>query len=236
MAVTATSRADCELATGALNSWTAIMSPLYRIVLLLLSFLSATLASLTSLPYPAPKRPANSGKTCTVTPLGAGHDDVPQILQAFADCNGGGTVVFPAGATYHIATRLHATVQDVVVEWRGTWTFSDNLTYWRENSYPVQFQNHRAGFVLSGERIHVNGYGTGGIDGNGDVWYTAEKGDTKEGRPFPFLLWNVSEVVVEHCMLPPFSTSALGHGHGRMSADLRLQSSSSSHNSGLSMS
>jgi galacturan 1,4-alpha-galacturonidase len=195
------------------------MSSIHRsVLLLLLSFLSVTSASLAALPFPAPKKPATSGKTCTVTPLGANHDDVPQILEAFASCNGGGTVAFAAGATYNIATRLHATVRDVVVEWRGTWRFSDNLTYWRENSYPIEFQNHRAGFVLSGERIHVNGYGTGGIDGNGDAWYTAEKGDTKEGRPMPFVLWNVSEVVVEHCTLPPFSPISPG-GDGAWRGD-----------------
>lgn len=46
---------------------------------------------------------------------------------------------------------------------------SDDLDYWRNNSYPIAFQNHHAGFVITGERIHINGYGTGGIFGNGNA-------------------------------------------------------------------
>lgn len=75
--------------------------------------------------------------------------------------------------------------------------FSDDLDYWRNNSYPIAFQNHHAGFVISGSDITINGYGTGGIDGNGNVWYEAEKGTTLPGRPMPFVFWNVSEVTVD---------------------------------------
>jgi galacturan 1,4-alpha-galacturonidase len=73
------------------------------------------------------------------------------------------------------------------------------LTYWRNNSYPIAFQNHHAGFVITGDRIHINGYGTGGILGNGNAWYDDEKGVTQPGRPMPFVFWNVSDVFVEHC-------------------------------------
>jgi hypothetical protein len=83
--------------------------------------------------------------------------------------------------------------------------FSDDLDYWRNNSYPVAFQNHHAGFIISGHNITIDGYGTGGIDGNGNTWYTAEKGVTQPGRPMPFVFWNVSEVNVEnfHVKDPP---------------------------------
>lgn len=53
-------------------------------------------------------------------------NDVPQILQAFADCNNGGTVVFPEGARYSIASRLNPVVQDVTVDWHGVWEVSTN--------------------------------------------------------------------------------------------------------------
>lgn len=65
----------------------------------------------------------------------------------------------------------------------------------------VEFQNHRAGFVITGERISINGYGTGGIFGNGNAWYNAEKTVTLVGRPMPFVFWNVTDVTVEHCKL-----------------------------------
>ncbi len=159
------------------------------------------MVSAISLPFPEPTRPSNNtGKICTVTPLGGRKDDVPQILQGFEDCNHGGTVVFPEGSKYHIATRLNPLLYDVAIEWRGTWVFSDDLAYWRNSSYAVAFQNHRAGFIVSGDRIRINGYGTGGIDGSGNAWYTAEAGNSKPGRPMPFVFWNVSDVMVQHCM------------------------------------
>ncbi|KAL9116029.1 MAG: hypothetical protein Q9227_000397 [Pyrenula ochraceoflavens] len=135
--------------------------------------------------------------TCTVTANGNQQDDVPNILSAFTTCGNDSTVVFPEDQDFWIATRLHPTLNNVVVEWRGQWTFSDDLDYWRNNSYPIAFQNHHAGFVISGDVITINGYGTGGINGNGDAWYTAEAGYTLPGRPMPFVFWNVSQVTVQ---------------------------------------
>ncbi|PLB46848.1 galacturan 1,4-alpha-galacturonidase C [Aspergillus steynii IBT 23096] len=137
-------------------------------------------------------------QVCTVRALGNRTDDVPNLLQAFHRCSSGGTIVFPEDQSYWIASRLNPVLHDVTIEWRGKWTFSDDLNYWRNHSYPVAFQNHRAGFVISGRKISIDGYGTGGIDGNGNVWYTAEAGDTQPGRPMPFVFWNASEVNVEN--------------------------------------
>lgn len=173
-------------------------------VLLGLLGLATSLAPASALAssLPAPRSPASSGHNCTVVPLGDEQDDVPQILAAFEECDDGGTVIFPEGETFYIATRLNPVLHDVTIEWRGTWLFSDDLDYWRNNSYPVAFQNHQAGFVLSGERIHLNGYGTGKINGSGNSWYDAEEADTQPGRPMPFVWWNVSDVLVEHCKAP----------------------------------
>ncbi|KAJ5500353.1 Glycoside hydrolase family 28, partial [Penicillium expansum] len=135
---------------------------------------------------------------CTVKSNGNQRDDVPNILEAFHQCGNGGTIIFPEDQAYWIGTRLNPVVKNVVIEWRGKWTFSDDLDYWRNNSYPVAFQNHAAGFIITGHNITIDGYGTGGIDGNGNVWYTAEKGDTQPGRPMPFVFWNVSDVSVEN--------------------------------------
>jgi hypothetical protein len=75
---------------------------------------------------------------------------------------------------------------------------SPDLDYWRNNSYPIAFQNHHAGIIFSGDGIHINGFGTGGINGNGNTWYNAEKAVTQPGRPMPFVWWNVSDVTVKH--------------------------------------
>ena len=81
--------------------------------------------------------------------------------------------------------------------------FSEDLDYWRNNSYHIEFQNHAAGFVLTGDHIRIDGYGTGGINGNGQVWYYDERGNstpgaTRPGRPMPFVFWNVSDVTVRN--------------------------------------
>ena len=79
------------------------------------------LAASSSLPFPVPSSPSSSGKVCTVNPLGCRKDDTPQILKAFEDCNNGGTVVFPEGKIFYIASRMNPIVYDVTVEWRGLW-------------------------------------------------------------------------------------------------------------------
>jgi len=130
--------------------------------------------------------------------LGNQTDDTPNILNAFSECNNGGKVVFPEDQNYWIGTKLNPIISDVTVDWKGIWTFSDDLDYWRNNSYPITFQNHHAGFIITGDRIHINGYGTGGIYGNGNAWYNVEMADTQPGRPMPFVFWNVSDVFIEH--------------------------------------
>lgn len=157
-----------------------------------------------------PTLPVQTGKRCTVLALGNQTDDTPQILSAFESCNNGGTVVFPETQNYWIATRLNPILHDVTIEWGGVWTLSDNLTYWRANGYPITFQNHHAGFIISGERIHINGArtngtGTGGINGNGNAWYNVEQAVTQPGRPMPFVFWNISHVKVEHVSKMAFS-------------------------------
>jgi galacturan 1,4-alpha-galacturonidase len=85
---------------------------------------------------------------------------------------------------------------------------SDDLNYWRNNSYPIAFQNHHAGFVISGDRVNINGYETGGIYGNGNAWYNVEQKVTQPGRPMSFVFWNVSDIYVEHCKLPRHDMSS----------------------------
>lgn len=94
----------------------------------ILSF--SVLAALASLAFaspsspwgPPPSTPAHNGQTCTVIALGHSRDDTPQILKAFEDCNNGGTVVFPKGENYTIATKLNPVLYDVTVEWKGVRT------------------------------------------------------------------------------------------------------------------
>ena len=85
-----------------------------------------------------------AGKQCTVYPNGNGVNDVPNILDAFALCGNNGKVVFPEGEDYCIASKLNPVFHNVTIEWRGTWTMSADIHYWRQtqNHYPIRFQNH----------------------------------------------------------------------------------------------
>lgn len=160
------------------------------------NFLPAFVLVLPAFAADAVTEAAKPRATCVVVPLGGKKDDVPQIKKAFNKCGTNGYVLFPEGETYNINSKLHITLDDVIVDWRGTWEFSTNLNYWRNNSFPIAFQNHHAGFIISGNDIHIDGYGTGGINGNGNAWYNAEQKITLPGRPMPFVWWNVSDVTV----------------------------------------
>jgi galacturan 1,4-alpha-galacturonidase len=170
--------------------------------------------------FTPPTPPRSNCQVCTVLPLGNRTDDVPQILSAFSRCNNGGTVVFPAGETYWIAQRLNPVLHDVTIQWDGTWLFSDDIDMWRNNTYHIDFQNHWTAFALSGERISIDGNGTGGINGNGNAWYDVEQKVTSPGRPMAFAPWNVTELVVRHCELR--EASAIHAGDLIMLTDANL--------------
>ena len=156
-----------------------------------------TLSRVDALKPRAPSQASiNARQSCTVYAKGDKQDDVPQIIDAFNKCGQGGRIIFPEDQVYWINSKLNPIVNDVVIEWRGLWQYSDDIQAWGNKSYHIEFQNHYAGFVLTGDGIHIDGYGTGGINGNGDVWYTADKGFTQPGRPMPFVFWNVSDVTV----------------------------------------
>jgi galacturan 1,4-alpha-galacturonidase len=53
--------------------------------------------------------------------------------------------------------------------------------------------------VLTGDHIHIDGYNTGGLFGNGNAWYDAEQAVTQPVRPMNFVWWNASEGFLENC-------------------------------------
>lgn len=171
----------------------------------LISFLLHATAIASSTTHPESTRHSDvvvthlpAGKECTVYPKGGTKSDVANILKAVSICGTDGKIVFPEGMDYYIASKLNPVLKNATIEWRGTWTMSPDIEYWQQpqNTYPISFQNHAAGIVFTGDGISIDGYGTGGIYGNGDVWYTFDAGNTTAGRPMPFVFWNVSQVTV----------------------------------------
>lgn len=141
---------------------------------------------------------------------------MPNLLRAFDECNHGGHVIFPEDQNYFIGEKLNPILDHVSVEWRGFWTVKPDIEYWANNNshYFIEFQNHVAAIVFSGDHIEINGHGTGGIFGNGNTWYQAEKGDTKFGRPMAFVFWNASNVEVDNFknIDPPFWSTNIMNG------------------------
>lgn len=66
---------------------------------------------------------------------------------------------------------------------QGWLSFSTNITHWVENRIPFEFQNLALGWIIRGDNYVIDGHGTGGIFGNGQVWYEwAKEEGNKYGR------------------------------------------------------
>lgn len=66
-------------------------------------------------------------KICVVKANGHRQDDTPNILEAIQSCGYNGKIIFPENQSYWIATRLHAVLRNVEIEWRGQWTVSEYI-------------------------------------------------------------------------------------------------------------
>lgn len=60
-------------------------------------------------------------RICTVKANGGTESDVANILQALAECGKNGIIVFPEDQTYLIDQKIHATLHDVRIDWKGEW-------------------------------------------------------------------------------------------------------------------
>lgn len=105
------------------------------------------------------------GRICTVTP--SDKDAGPSILAAAHRCNNGGTVYFPAGHNYTIASALDLTfLKDIDFAILGTIYFSDDITIWPSQVFQYPFQGASFFWRFGGENVRIYGNGQGVIDGN----------------------------------------------------------------------
>ncbi|KAI1309687.1 polygalacturonase [Xylaria venustula] len=126
-------------------------------------------------------------KTCSVTALGSGEDDAPQILDAFNNCNNGGTIILDGN--YTIGTALDLTFLDSVdVALSGSITFTSDIDYWVSNSFKYAFQNSSAFWKIGGKDVNIYGAGVGTIDGNGQPWWDAFAANSSLIRPISLVL------------------------------------------------
>ncbi|KAH6866076.1 polygalacturonase [Thelonectria olida] len=93
--------------------------------------------------------------------------------------------------TYNIGKVLNfPNLNNVKIDIRGTLKWSNDTTYWLENSLPIgpgkdqneyppaAYQNQTTAFILGGKHLYVEGHGYGTFDGNGQVWYDLVKGQS----------------------------------------------------------
>ena len=81
----------------------------------------------------------------------------------------------------------------------GWLTFSTDLDYWISHRIEFPFQNQSLAFVISGHDFTLDGHDTGGINGNGQVWYDYAKDfGNKFGRPMSLAIQNAKNVVIKN--------------------------------------
>ena len=142
-----------------------------------------------------PKR----GKKCVVKASGDPKgDDAPAILDAFKECKSNGHIVFQ-NTTYYVGTVMNTTgLQGVNVEVNGTLLWNADIQYWLRNSLPVGFQNQTSAWIFGGDDVHFYGHGYGTLDGNGQVWYDYNQGQSNlRGRPHAITISQTTNSVIE---------------------------------------
>ncbi|KAF5360218.1 hypothetical protein D9757_011400 [Collybiopsis confluens] len=110
------------------------------------------------------------GSTCTVRASTDGSDDAPAILEAFRTCGRNGMIELH-DPLYNIDTVMETVgLSNVHIDLTGRMLWSTNITYWRNNSLPLPYQNQTTAWVLGGDNVVFDGHNVGTFDGNGQVW------------------------------------------------------------------
>ena len=122
---------------------------------------------------------------CIVLPSRNGDDDAPAIMNALnKECQKNSLVVFP-GPVYNIQTNMTTVdMKNVEIHHFGRFLWSTDIDYWLSVSMPVGFQNQSTVWYFGGDRVTLDGHGSGVFDGNGQVWYDwAKNGSNLPRRP-----------------------------------------------------
>ncbi|KAI0381790.1 glycoside hydrolase family 28 protein [Hypomontagnella monticulosa] len=144
-----------------------------------------------------------TGSTCTVTPLTTGvngkePDDTPQILDAFKQCGTNGKVVLSEGM-FHIGQVMDLkNLNNVDLEIHGTLRWSSDIQYWLRNSIGVEYAQRSTAWRIGGQDIRIRGFGKALFDGQGQLWYDQNRGNSNQmGRPISLTLWHAKNVLID---------------------------------------
>ncbi|KAI1329419.1 pectin lyase fold/virulence factor [Xylariaceae sp. FL0255] len=145
------------------------------------------------------KGPRSRVPICIVTPLGWGRDDSSQIMAAAEACGVDGIITLPAPYVYTISKRMFMHLERARLNILGTISFTPNPGYWIENSHCIEFQNQRTAWIVEGEDFIIDGGGwdQGGIQENGQAWYTRAAGSSSQfGGLIPLSIYNSTNAAV----------------------------------------
>ncbi|KAF4613285.1 hypothetical protein D9613_011052 [Agrocybe pediades] len=179
--------------------------PIHRCLLLFFTFLH-------TFSFASPQ----IGKTCRLRPLGNGRDDTDQVEAAIAKCGHFGETVFEPGS-YNITRKMTWDLVSAKVDLNGYLSFVPNIDFWlnANNTYRVIFiQSQASWFVITGSDFEIDAHNSGGIQGNGQPWWShfqtvpREDGD---GRPVSLTIWKAARGVIRNFRIesPPFWSSAV---------------------------
>lgn len=87
---------------------------------------------------------------------------------------------------------------DAVLDTHGFLTFSSDIDYWIDNAIRLPFQNQSLAWVITGNRYVLDGNNVGGIDGNGQAWYSRAKDESNMwGRPMSMTIKQSRDVSIQ---------------------------------------
>ncbi|PFH48926.1 glycoside hydrolase family 28 protein [Amanita thiersii Skay4041] len=143
-------------------------------------------------------------------------DDTDQVEAAISKCGHFGRTVFEEGV-YNITRKMTWDLVSSRVDLHGQLSFKPDIDFWlnAENTFRVVFiQSQASWFVVTGRDFVIDGHSTGGINGNGQPWWsffatrTRQDGD---GRPISLTLWRVTRGTVRNFRIvsPPFWSNAV---------------------------
>ncbi|KIM82178.1 glycoside hydrolase family 28 protein [Piloderma croceum F 1598] len=135
---------------------------------------------------------SNLDGICTLT--NSSGDDGPAFTAAILSdqCS---TVNIPAGTTINIASPLNTSATyNKHISLAGTLSFTDDTTYWQQNSFKFTYQNATTFWLLGGKNISL--YGGGTIQGNGQAWYNLYSTNSSVLRPIPLTIYEAINIVV----------------------------------------
>ncbi|CAD6587360.1 MAG: hypothetical protein TREMPRED_004728 [Tremellales sp. Tagirdzhanova-0007] len=135
---------------------------------------------------------------CTLRALGGDQDDSDNLVKAVEQCGTNGVITLP-DPIYNIGKVLNLTLSNCYVDLHGFLKYSDDIEYWIHNVWTIPaLQNQSLGLSFLGNDFVLDGNNVGGVDGNGQVWYTWSKGaGNVPGRPMTLSLVEAKNVIVK---------------------------------------